>query len=338
MADRRIAGAEASTTPLHDKEQEFLMRYQYAIGSITLAAMTTASIAFGQCSTGSSAQPVALAGMAETRADLIDTAVAAGSFETLAAALKAADLIDVLKGEGPFTVFAPTDEAFAKLPDGTVERLLQPESRDMLVSILTYHVIEGEVPASRVTRLSKAASLNGQRLSIATSDGTVRVAEATVITTDVRASNGIIHIVDSVMMPNTSTIVETAKRAGSFRTLLKAAKEAGLVEALEDEGPMTIFAPTDAAFAKLGSSTIENLLLPENRQQLRAILLSHVVAGRVYADQLADGMRAETFSGNHVTIRMSPNTIRVSGARVVDADIDASNGVIHVIDTVIVPE
>jgi uncharacterized surface protein with fasciclin (FAS1) repeats len=135
-------------------------------------------------------------------ADIVDTAVAAGQFNTLAAALDAAGLIETLKGEGPFTVFAPTDEAFAKLPEGTVESLLLPENRDKLVAILTYHVVPGKVLAEDVVELSGATTVNGSDVMIAVVDGSVRIDNATVIATDIAASNGVIHVIDSVILPN----------------------------------------------------------------------------------------------------------------------------------------
>ena len=133
--------------------------------------------------------------------DIVDTAVAAGQFETLAAALGAAGLVDTLKGDGPFTVFAPTDAAFAKLPEGTVESLLKPENRDQLVAILTYHVVAGKVKAADVVKLSEAETVNGQSVSIEVSDGGVRIDNANVVATDIGASNGVIHVIDSVILP-----------------------------------------------------------------------------------------------------------------------------------------
>ncbi|MBT5220657.1 MAG: fasciclin domain-containing protein [Woeseia sp.] len=134
--------------------------------------------------------------------NIVDTAVAAGQFNTLAAALDAADLIPTLKGDGPFTVFAPTDEAFAKLPAGTVESLLKPENRDQLITILTYHVVSGKVMAKDVVNLSEAKTLNGMDIAIKVIDGKVRINDATVVAADVATSNGVIHIVDTVILPN----------------------------------------------------------------------------------------------------------------------------------------
>jgi len=133
--------------------------------------------------------------------DIVDTAVSAGSFNTLAAALKAADLVDVLKGQGPFTVFAPTDEAFDKLPEGTVASLLKPENKDKLQSILTYHVIGGKYMAKDVTKMSTAKTVNGQSFTISIRDGNAMVDNATITQVDISASNGVIHVIDSVILP-----------------------------------------------------------------------------------------------------------------------------------------
>ncbi len=133
--------------------------------------------------------------------DIVDTAVKAGSFNTLAAALKAAGLIETLKGEGPFTVFAPTDDAFKKLPEGTVENLLKPENKNKLVSILTYHVVSGKVMASDVVKLKEAKTVNGQKVMIKVKDSKVFVDNAQVVKTDINASNGVIHVLDTVILP-----------------------------------------------------------------------------------------------------------------------------------------
>jgi len=138
---------------------------------------------------------------ASEKKDIVDTAVAAGSFQTLAKALDAAGLVETLKGKGPFTVFAPTDEAFAKLPAGTLDELLKPESKDKLTAILAYHVVAGKVLASQVVNLKSAKTVNGQSVTIATDGGTVMVDDAKVVKTDILCSNGVIHVIDSVLLP-----------------------------------------------------------------------------------------------------------------------------------------
>ena len=138
---------------------------------------------------------------AGSKKDIVDTAVAAGDFKTLAAALNAAGLVDTLKGAGPFTVFAPTDAAFAKLPAGTVENLLKPENKEKLVAILTYHVVAGDVMAKDVVKLTEAKTVNGKSVKVMTEGGKVMVDGANVTKTDIKCSNGVIHVIDSVLLP-----------------------------------------------------------------------------------------------------------------------------------------
>lgn len=133
--------------------------------------------------------------------DIVDTAIGAGSFKTLVAAVQAAGLVETLKGPGPFTVFAPTDEAFAKLPAGTLDTLLKPENKDQLVKILTYHVVAGKVMAADVVKLDSAKTVQGGTLTIKVTDGKVYVDNAQVVKTDIAASNGVIHVIDAVVLP-----------------------------------------------------------------------------------------------------------------------------------------
>ena len=136
--------------------------------------------------------------------DIVDTAMAAGSFKTLAKALQAADLVETLKGQGPFTVFAPTDEAFAKLPAGTLNDLLKPENKQKLQRILSYHVVPGRVSSTEVVKLRTAKAVSGDTIDITANDGTVRVDSARVVKTDIAASNGVIHVIDTVIIPDDS--------------------------------------------------------------------------------------------------------------------------------------
>ena len=142
------------------------------------------------------------AAAAPAKMDIVDTAVAAGTFNTLTAALKTAGLADTLKGKGPFTVFAPTDEAFSKLPAGTVETLLKSENKDKLKAILLYHVVSGDVTASQVMKMTSAKTVNGQDLKIQVTDGTVMVNDAKVVKADIATSNGVIHVIDTVLLPS----------------------------------------------------------------------------------------------------------------------------------------
>jgi transforming growth factor-beta-induced protein len=296
---------------------------------VTVATILTATSAYAQCSSDAKS--------AKTQHDIVDTAVKAGQFDTLVAAVKAAGLVDVLKSDGPFTVFAPTDEAFAKLPKGTLESLLKPENKDKLAAILTYHVAPGKLTASDVTRATGAISANGQWLGFKSSNGKVMVDEATVVTADIKCANGVIHVIDQVVLPEQQNIVQVAAGAKTFNTLLTAATKAGLAEALQSDGPFTVFAPTDEAFAKLPAGTLENLLKPENKEQLAKIVKYHVLSGRVYSPAAMKANDAGTLAGQDVRFSRKNDALYIDNARILATDIDAANGVIHVIDAVILP-
>jgi transforming growth factor-beta-induced protein len=290
---------------------------------------------------------------------IVDVAVANGSFNTLVAAVTAADLAETLSGEGPFTAFAPTDDAFAALPEGLVDALLLPENKDTLTKILTYHVVSGEVFAADVTD-GDVATVEGQTIELAVGEG-VTVNGANVIIADVPASNGVIHAIDAVLLPpdvdaaallapaeeemaeeemteeieSFGTIVDVAVLNGSFETLVAAVTAADLAETLSGEGPFTVFAPTDDAFAALPEGLVEALLLPENKDVLVQILTYHVVSGEVFAADISDGDVA-TVEGQTVELSTADG-VTVNGASVLIADVPADNGVIHAIDAVLVP-
>lgn len=279
--------------------------------------------------------------------DIVDTAASAKMFGTLIAAVKAAGLESALRGAGPLTVFAPTDEAFKKLPAGTVANLLKPENKEMLISILKYHVVSGNVMAADVVKLSSAATLEGKNIDIKVTDGSVFLNGSTkVIKTDIKASNGTIHVIDSVLMPPMKVlmppmkqdIVDTAVSTNMFKTLVAAVQAAGLADTLKGKGPFTVLAPTDAAFAKLPKGTIETLLKPENKDMLVKILTYHVISGDVRAETVMTLKSAKTVQGQKVKIKTKDGVVMINGAKVIKADVEASNGVIHVIDTVLMPK
>ncbi|MBT8397730.1 MAG: fasciclin domain-containing protein [Gemmatimonadetes bacterium] len=251
--------------------------------------------------------------------------------------MDAAGLTHTIADGGPFTVLAPTDEAFGRLPEGTVESLLQEENLPKLAEILKYHVISGRVTASQVKNLRSAETLEGQRVGISHETGKIKINDATVISADIRASNGIIHVIDAVLLPESKSIPEIAEGAGVFNTLLAAVGAAGLGSTLTEGGPFTVFAPTDDAFARLPDGTVESLLQEENLPKLAEILKYHVVSGRVYADQALEARRASTLAGIPVQIRVSDGTLRVNDSQITATDIQASNGVVHVIDAVLLP-
>jgi uncharacterized surface protein with fasciclin (FAS1) repeats len=269
--------------------------------------------------------------------DIVDTAVADGRFNTLVAAVQAAGLADALKGEGPFTVFAPTDDAFAALPEGTIDALLA--DIPTLSDILLYHVVEGKVMAADVVELSNAMTLNGQYVDIAVEDGKVMVDGAEVILTDIETSNGVIHVIDAVILPESRDIVDIAVEDGRFTTLVAAVQAADLVDTLKGEGPFTVFAPTDEAFAALPAGTIDALLA--DIPALTDILLYHVVPGKVMAADVVglDGQSAGTaLEGQSIDIKIDMGNVYLNeDVQVIITDIEASNGVIHVIDAVLLP-
>lgn len=267
---------------------------------------------------------------AETaKANIIETAIAAESFNTLVSAVKAAGLVETLSGPGPFTVFAPTDEAFAKLPEGTIESLLADKPK--LTSILTYHVVPGSLTAKEVTASRFLATVNGASLAVSSVDG-ARVDNAAIVKTDIQCANGTIHVIDAVVLPK--DLIETALAAGQFNTLAKALEAAGLIETLRGAGPFTVFAPTDEAFAELPEGTLESLLA--DKQKLSSIFSYHVVPGRVDAKDVSKLTSTKTVQGKMLAIDAASG-VKVDGANVVLTDVGASNGVIHVIDQVLIP-
>ena len=185
--------------------------------------------------------------------------------------------------------------------------------------------------------LKGAKTVNGQRVDIKVEGKTVMIDGAKVVTTDIECDNGIIHVIDSVILPADKNIPETADAAESFKTLLAAAKAAGLAGVLAGEGPFTLFAPTDEAFNKLPKGTVETLLKPENKQKLVDILKYHVVAGRVYSEDAVAAKTAKTLQGSSISINVGKNGAMINSSKLIATDVDASNGVIHIIDSVLMP-
>jgi uncharacterized surface protein with fasciclin (FAS1) repeats len=279
----------------------------------------------------------ASAGTRASKVDIVQTAVAAGQFTTLASLLQKAGLVDTLATGGPFTVFAPTDAAFAKVPKATLDALAADPAK--LKAVLLYHVVPGRVTAADVVKLTSAKTAEGRSLGIKVVNGSVFVDGAQVTTPDVEATNGVIHVIDSVLIPKEATapktIVQTAVAAGSFKTLASLLKKAGLVGTLQGKGPFTVFAPTDAAFAKLPKATLA--ALAKDKAKLRSVLLYHVVKGNVPAAKVVTLRSAKTLNGKSVSIRVTGGKVSVGGARVTTADVKASNGVIHVVNKVLIP-
>jgi transforming growth factor-beta-induced protein len=274
---------------------------------------------------------------------IVEIAVGNSDFSTLVAAVKAAGLVEILSGKGPFTVFAPTNAAFAKIPKETLADLLKPENKDKLVSILTYHVVPGKVMAADVVKVSEAKSVQGQPIAVKVAGGKVTLnGSSNVVKTDIVGSNGVIHVIDTVIMPppaqTPKTIVELAVGSKDLSTLVAAVKAAGLVETLSGKGPFTVFAPTNEAFAKLPKEVVADLLKPENKDKLTAILTYHVVSGSVAAKDVVKLKAAKSVQGAPIAIAVEGDSVVLNGsAKVIKTDIMGSNGIVHLIDSVILP-
>ena len=279
---------------------------------------------------------------------IVDVAVANGSFTTLVAALEATGLDVTLSDmDSSFTVFAPTDDAFALLGDDTIAALL--DDTETLTDILTYHVIGAEIDSSAA--ISSAGStvemVNGDSTGLSLDGDNLLVNTVTVTTVDVEADNGVIHVIDAVLLPPaekgtpTMNIVDTAVAAGDFGTLVTALQAAGLDATLADETQsFTVFAPTDAAFAMIDPDTLDLLLA--DTEALSDVLLQHVVSGEVSSvtAYTLNGLSAATASGAEIPVAINSelDTLTFGGATVTTTDIYTTNGVIHVIDMVVVAD
>lgn len=272
--------------------------------------------------------------------DVVATALSDGRFKTLTKALTSAGLVETLQSDGPFTVFAPTDEAFGKLPTGVVSSLLKPENSEELGNILKYHVLAGSVRLAGALEAKDAKTITGESISVTFSDGKIKVNESTLINSDIQCSNGTIHVIDSVLLPPRpeTDLVAIAKRSGKFNTLLAAVQAAGLSDTLSGASEITILAPTDEAFSKLPEGTLESLLKPGNKKTLQKILAMHVLNGKVSAGDALNAKKAVSFSGEPLTFKVEDGLLKVNSSTIVSTDIVADNGVIHVIDSVLLPE
>ena len=274
--------------------------------------------------------------VADDTQDIPTNAQNTGSHDSLVAALSHAGLVSALQADGPFTVFAPTDDAFAAA--GIDLSTFDTEEENATLSdILLYHVVSGAVASSDVTDGLSVEALNGDDLSFTITDDSVMVNDATVTSADVTASNGIIHVIDKVLMPpaDLGDIPTVAQGTGIHTSLVAAVVQAELLTTLQGDGPFTVFAPTDEAFAAAGIdlAALDN---EEGKATLTDILLYHVVSGAVPSSAVTDGMSAAAVNGDDLSFAVGEG-VMVNDANVVLADVPASNGVIHVIDKVLMP-
>ena len=257
---------------------------------------------------------------------------------TLEAALVASGLNETLANPGDFTLFAPTDAAFAALPAGAVDALLT-DPFGALVNVLLYHALGGTALSTDLSDGLMVTTLEGQNVTVTINANGVFINDAQVIIADIMADNGVVHVIDAVLLPPaapTNTILDIVVNSADHNTLEAAVLAAGLQGALAGPGPLTVFAPTDAAFAALPAGTIETLLA-DPTGALTQVLLYHAVAGVAMSTDLSDGMMVETLQGQDVTVTINANGVFINDAQVIIADIMADNGVVHVIDAVLLP-
>ena len=272
----------------------------------------------------------------DTPNDIPATARCTGIHDSLVAAVLQADLLETLQGEGPFTVFAPTDQAFI---DANIDLadLDTPEGKEILSNILQYHVVSGSVASSTIENCATAQALNDQSLAF-TVGNTVMVNDANVISADVATSNGVIHVIDKVLTPTPTpnNIPTTAGCTGVHNSFVAAVIQAELLSTLEGEGPFTVFAPTDQAFTDAGID-LTALNTPEGKEILTNILLHHVYQGSVASSDITDGLTRSMVNGDNITFALVDGKVMIGESMVQTADVATSNGVIHVVDKVIMP-
>jgi uncharacterized surface protein with fasciclin (FAS1) repeats len=271
---------------------------------------------------------------------VVDIIVNSADHDTLEAAVIAAELADDLSGPGPFTVFAPTDAAFASLPSGTIETLLT-DPTGTLAQILLYHVVAGQALSATLSDGQTITTLLGEDITVTIGMNGVMINNATVVVADITATNGVVHVIDAVLLPPapqpTTTVVDVIVNSDVHNTLEAAVVAAGLVETLSGTGPFTVFAPTDAAFAALPAGTVETLLA-DPTGTLTQILLYHVVGAQALSTDLTNGQTVATLQGQNVTVTINAEGVFINNAQVTVADIVTDNGVIHVIDAVLLPQ
>jgi len=273
--------------------------------------------------------------------NIVELAESVDSLSTLVAAVVAGDLVATLSSPGPFTVFAPTNDAFNALPAGTLDSLMKPENKATLVDILTYHVVGAAALSTDLSDGQMIGTVEGKSVTVHIGDG-IKINDATVVMADVMATNGVVHVVDGVLLPPapangpTMNIVELAQSVDTLSTLVAAVVAGDLVTTLSSPGPFTVFAPTNVAFAALPAGTLDALLKPENKATLVDILTYHVVGAVALSTDLSDGQVIATVEGKSVTVHIGDG-IKINDATVVMADVMATNGVVHVVDGVLLP-
>ena len=271
-------------------------------------------------------------------ATVVDVIVNSNTHSTLEAAVIAAGLDGTLSGTGSFTVFAPTDAAFAALPAGILDALLADPSGD-LTDILKYHVLTGKAMSSQLSDGQVISTILGKNITVTINANGVFINDKQVTTADIEAENGVVHVIDAVLIPPVempATVVDIVVNSPDHTTLEAAVVAADLAGTLSGTGPFTVFAPTDAAFAALPAGTLD-ALLADPSGDLTDILLYHVVAGKAMSADLSNGQEITTVLGDNIVVTINADGVFINDAKVTVADIEARNGVVHVIDEVLLP-
>jgi uncharacterized surface protein with fasciclin (FAS1) repeats len=269
---------------------------------------------------------------------VVDIIVNSPDHNTLEAAVVAAGLVETLSGDGPFTVFAPTDEAFNALPAGTIDALLA-DPTGLLTEILFYHVVSGTALSTDLADQQEIVTLNGLSVVVTINGSGVFINDAQVTVADIIADNGVVHVIDAVLIPTEptpTTVFDIIAASTVHNTLEAGLVAAGLDQDLTLGGPFTVFAPTDAAFDALPAGVLD-ALLADPSGELTSILLYHVLSGTVLSTDLFDGQTATTLLGEDITVTINGSGVFINDAQVIVADIIADNGVVHVIDAILSP-
>ncbi|MEO1534265.1 MAG: fasciclin domain-containing protein [Planctomycetota bacterium] len=274
----------------------------------------------------------------DDRQNIVEIAVGSDSLTTLVAALTAAELVDDVQNATGITVLAPTDAAFGELDQRALQNTIENHPTGRLADVLKYHVIPERLTAAELVKRRFVTTLDGQRLEINITGSGLELNDASIVAADIEAENGIVHVIDTVLIPAKDNIAEVAQNAGTFETLLAAVGAANLAEFVSTTDPITVFAPTDDAFAELGAEKIAELLKPENRETLVEILSYHVVPGRVYGGDLFEASAIDAVAGGALKPSVRNGSIFINDSQVVAPNIDAANGVVHAIDSVLIPE
>ncbi len=270
---------------------------------------------------------------AQMAATVVDIVQSDGGLSTFCAALESTGVIETLKGAGPFTLFAPTNDGFATIPRGRRDAILNDKAK--LTQLVLNHVLGSRTTAAELPKMGATRTLSGMSIFLRPSDGGVRVNSARTLKRDLGARNGVVHVIDGVLLP--LDLVEAAAAAGSFSTMVQAIQEAGLVSSLRHVGPFTVFAPSDEAFLKLPSATRQRLI--SDTAKLSELLKGHIVSGSLTREKLSTMSRLYTLEpGRVLHIEVAEGKLTVDGGNVVRDEIVFGSGVIHVIDAVLVPK